>query len=198
MISKTPVVYNLQYLCMLWERTMFFLVPHLSQQSFICFCLQSNVMDARKWQALFCVPGRSSVGWRTEDMDNRSSQESRREKTALAHILVLSFSSVTLSLCYWTRCPISYIPRWNGIRSLGLYMLLTKCLEQCLIQNTGSVILTTLFILFFFLIFDLTRKRTVLCVESQVIQISFQYRTLNYTDRRLWYCFPPIPSFYYP
>lgn len=59
----------------------------------------------------------------------------------------------------------------------------------------GSVILTILF--HFILIFSLIRKWTILCVESQVILISFQYRTLNYADRRLLHCFLPVPSFRY-
>lgn len=42
-------------------------------------------------------------------------------------------------------------------------MLLTKCLEQCLIQNMGSVILTILF--HFILIFSLIRKWTM-CGKS--------------------------------
>lgn len=55
------------------------------------------------------------------------------------------------------------------------------------------------FIFFFFLFFGLIRKWTVLHAESQVVQISFQVRTLNHTYTRLLHCFlwvlrPDSPS----
>lgn len=107
----------------------------------------------------------SSAGWKDSGHGKQGYLGVQR-KTALAHILVLTFSSVTWGLGYWTLC---YILRWNGTRSLGLYMLLSKCLEQCLVQNTSSVILAIhfhfLFPFFFFFWYD-KKMDSFMCGKS--------------------------------